>query len=150
MKKWQHKTLLLFSGALWLSVGLFLLQFGIKLVLSSITNDTPLYALLTPLTGKNENTAVLIVASGLLIGHGKARFALSKASARVIKRLKELPNPTYFTDAYGKSYLFLIIGMMCLGALIRYLQIPLDIRGFINIIIGSALIQGSLSYFRSL
>ena len=39
--------------------------------------------------------------------------------------------------------------MVGLGALIKVLNLPLDVRGAIDIVIGSALINGAMIYFRS-
>jgi hypothetical protein len=39
--------------------------------------------------------------------------------------------------------------MMMLGMIFRYLPIPIDVRGFIDLAIGSALMNGAMLYFRA-
>jgi hypothetical protein len=39
--------------------------------------------------------------------------------------------------------------MMALGLVFRFLPIPIDLRGLIDVAIGSALINGAMLYFRA-
>jgi len=57
-----------------------------------------------------------------------------------------LPNPVSIAKIYTWQYYVLLSSMVLLGVLVRFL--PFDIRGGVDIIIGSALINGATIYFR--
>jgi hypothetical protein len=58
-----------------------------------------------------------------------------------------LQAPIRFVDAYPKSYWLLLASMMALGFLLRL--VPVEVRGFIDVVVGSALLNGALLYFRA-
>ena len=90
-----------------------------------------------------------MVAVGLLVGFFKGRFVLSKTVSKMVGRVLSLPLPIRFSQVYHPSYYFLIALMICLGLLLKYLPIPIDLRGMIDVAIGSALVNGALLYFRA-
>ncbi|MCP5507301.1 MAG: hypothetical protein H7A37_03240 [Chlamydiales bacterium] len=155
MGRMSHKSLIFISGCLWIAVGMFLLPRGLKLLVAGSVPARyfdslpyPLLDYLSPMVGGIETAAVIIIAVALVIGYLKARFVLSKTVKRVVTRVLSLPNPVAFTAIYGKGYLLLIASMMGLGFVIRYTGVPDDVRGLINVAIGSALINGGLIYLR--
>jgi hypothetical protein len=54
------------------------------------------------------------------------------------------------TQAYDQKYWILLCLMMMLGMMFRFLPIAVDIRGGIDVAIGSALINGAMLYFRQI
>ena len=85
----------------------------------------------------------------LLVGFAKGRFVFAKTVWRVVSRIQALSLPIRFSQVYTKSYWILIGAMMMLGLTFRFLPIPLDARGFVDVAIGSALINGAMLYFRA-
>lgn len=153
MLKLSHAALVLISGLVWLAVGLFLFPLGLKLLVGSATayvfseNSYPLISLLTPYLGPQQ-AAIFLIVIGLFIGQLKGKTVLNKSIQRSIKRIKTFPNPTSITNLYSYPYLILLISMVGLGISIRYFGVPNDIRGFIDVAVGAALIRGALNYFR--
>jgi hypothetical protein len=143
--KIKHTHLIVFSGLLWLVAGVSLLNLGLKL----LTQAQGFSTFFTFFGAKEEGTT-LIIATALLLGIVKGKFVLKKSAAQMLTRIYTLPNPVPLVQAYSRRYLVLLAFMMCLGALIKVLGIPNDVRGFIDIAIGAALIQGSTHYFRVL
>lgn len=94
-------------------------------------------------------TSGWLVAFGLLIGLLKGQFVLAKTARRVVARIHGLSLPIAFSQVYTPAYWMLIAGMMSLGVLFRVLSIPADIRGVIDVGVGSALMHGATFYFRA-
>ena len=127
-----HKRLYQIAGAIWLMIGLLLLRKGVQY-----------------LQWDGEySTLLLLVLCALSLGILKGRMVLAKVALRTQKRLALLEEPTPITHLYTRGNALLILSMMGLGMLLNVLNIHSDIRAFIDIAVGSALIQGSISYFR--
>ena len=124
-RKW-----IIFSGFVWAVIGLLLLYKGLKLF-----NQF-----------SNPQAAVVWIAAGLFIGFLKSRFILSKTVQRISKRILSLPAPIRFIDVYPKSYWLLIASMIALGKVLQF--VPDAWHGFIDVAIGSALLNGAMLYFR--
>lgn len=155
MLKVSHATLVIISGLVWLAVGCFLLPLGLKLLVGSAaesmlgnTEPFPFLSSISSYVGGAQNAALLLIVLGLLIGQLKGRKVLSKSIHRSVTRIQKFPNPTSITNLYGWGYLVLFASMVGLGMSIRYFGVPNDIRGFIDVAIGAALIQGAILYFR--
>ena len=152
--KCSHKTLIVISGFVWLLVGVFLLQLGLGLLLSDFQvssiahNQETWVKMLGPYVGSLEIAALILVAIALYIGYFKGRFVLGKSAKRGVARIATLSNPAPITHIYGAKYYILLGGMIALGMSIKYIGLNNDIRGFIDIIIGSALINGAMIYFK--
>lgn len=149
--KCNHVTLAWISGLVWIAVGFFLLTFGLSLLTLPLTADavnTPLLDLVAPYFGGNEQAIVVLVAIALYIGFLKGKHVLGKSARKGVERLKILPNPVSIAKIYSAKYYILLGGMVGLGMSIKYFGIPTDVRGFIDVAIGSALIQGGVIYFR--
>lgn len=130
----KHRSWIAVSGFTWFLIGASLLFKGLELIAQAALP---------------QKTATSLIALGLLVGFLKGRFVLSKTVRRVVTRIASLPAPIRFKDAYAPSYWILIAGMTSLGMLFRFLPIPIDIRGTIDVTIGSALINGAVLYFRA-
>lgn len=147
--QFRHATLITISGLIWLAVGTFLLSLGLNLLVGTIQSTEsphPLLDLLTFLTA--EQNVILLISLALAIGYFKGKYVLSKSAQRVTTRICSFPNPTNLKNLYSMPYYLLIGGMMALGMLIKIFGAPSDIRGFVDIAIGTALINGSMLYFR--
>jgi len=140
---------IIFSGCLWMVIGLFLLIKGLKyLVLSPYVQHDGLIDTLGSLTGDRKQAPLILVGAGLFVGFIKGRWVLLKTVKRVIAKIAALPNPAKISEIYSLSYMLLILGMILLGFLLKWLPLDYSIRGFIDTAIGSALINGSMFYFR--
>lgn len=151
-----HRTLICLAGAVWFCIGFFLLTFGLHLLHQVVKN--PLLALeeckfsvfffCIAKTSKNLNPLAVLLTSSLLIGYLKGFFVLGRAAKKQVVRISKLPSLVSLKHLYSPGYYALICIMMIFGMLIRFLPITLDTRGSIDIAIGTALICGSVQYFR--
>lgn len=119
------------SGLIWAFVGALLLYKGLR-ILSGLSNS---------------DTATLWVAAGLLVGFVKGRFVLAKTAKRLTDRIASLQEPIQFSQVYPKSYWLLLASMMGMGALLRLA--PADWHGFVDVAVGSALMNGAMLYFKA-
>lgn len=132
--KRSYKTWITISGVLWGIVGCMLLYKGLQYLAEGV--DV-----------RGSDRASWLVAAALFVGFLKGRFVLRKTVERITLRLMQLEGPVSFFDAYPKSYWLLLASMMTLGFLLRL--VPLEVRGFIDVAVGSALINGAMLYFRA-
>lgn len=152
MLKASHTTLIVLSGLIWFAIGCFLLPLGLNFVVESILNENlitkhrPILDHLAPYIGGIDTAALIFIAFCLLVGYLKGRYVFSKTVQRGVERILMLPNPTSLANIYTKKYYLLLGSMVFLGVLVRLTT--LDIRGGVDIIIGSALINGAILYFR--
>lgn len=149
--KCSHKTLIFLSGGMWLLIGLFLMILGIRFLMTTLHNPSDsfsLIALTSRLTSGQEQGASLVIAGALFLGFIKGRTVLKKAAQRQISRILQLAQPAPLKKIYTPAYYLLICGMIALGISLRFLPTSLDVRGAIDLAIGSALINGALHYFR--
>lgn len=105
---------------------------------------------LKQLAGSLNQGALVLICVSLLVGFIKGRMVLSKTVSRITDRLYSLGEPIPFKNAYDRKYYIILATMMGLGFLFRILPIAFDIRGAIDVTIGSALINGSMLYFRKM
>jgi len=138
------------SGMTWMGVGILLLTKGFSLILKpQPIESVPLFTpKLVSLAGSPQQAALILVCVGLFVGYLKGRFVLSKTANRVIARIVSLPNPLPISSIYPKSYLILLGTMIALGMSLKWISMPYDLKGMIDIAIGSALTNGSAFYFR--
>lgn len=155
MFKMSHKALIIFSGLIWLAVGCFLLPLGLNFLLQAIQNtyqhangNYPLLQLFTSFTSSTENAVVILIAMGMLIGYSKGRYVLGRSAIKGVQRIRSFPNPTDLKNIYSSKYYILLGAMIGLGISMKYLGIPADVRGTIDVAIGAALINGAMIYFR--
>jgi hypothetical protein len=144
-----HRAWIVFSGFVWFAIGTMLLYKGLQFITDAAFQTNSLSFQMRHTFGSSQEAATALIALGLIVGFFKGRYVLSKTVQRVVLRLAALPLPIRLKDAYTRSYWLLILGMMGLGMVFRFLPIPLDARGTIDVAIGSALINGAILYFRS-
>ena len=145
----KHRGWVAFSGFLWFLMGAYLLYKGLHLITEAAFQTDSLCYRMQKAVGTPQQAATVFIALGLFVGFLKGRFVLAKTVGRVVSRIAALPLPIRFKDAYGPAYWILIGAMMALGMTFRFLPIAIDIRGSIDIAIGSALINGAMLYFRA-
>lgn len=151
----KHRTIIFFSGTTWFIAGVFLLILGLRFLMVSLSfsPNTIHFSLLNMFGSEQnvrENGAIFLITFALILGFLKGKYILSKSAFREINRISLLPNPISIKHFYSKKYYFIFSTMLLLGMLMRHLPISYDTRGFIDVIIGSALLQGSLFYFKHL
>ncbi len=139
-----------FSGITWMGIGILLLTKGFSLILTpQIPKNVALFMpKLVSLAGSAQQAALIIACIGLLIGYLKGRFVLRKTANRVIARIVSLPNPCPLSSIYPRSYLILLSSMIALGMCLKWISMPYDLKGMIDIAVGAALTNGSAFYFR--
>jgi len=71
-----------------------------------------------------------------------------KTVKKVIARIVSFGASIKLTELFSVRYLLLIALMVALGVSLRFLGLPTDVHGLIDVAIGSALINGSMIYFR--
>lgn len=149
MLKLSHASMTFISGALWMIIGISLLQLGLKLLLDpSLSNGSlPLLGLFRGIIDLNS-AAIALVTLALYLGFLKGKYVLSKSANRTINHIRSLPNPAPLHQIYTRSYLLLLGLMVCLGISIKYLGIPNDIRGMVDVAVGAALINGAVHFLR--
>lgn len=148
----SHSKMIALSGFIWMAVGCMLLSLGLNYIIGSILAENlasinhPLLDFFSPFVGGIEDAAMIIVALGLLIGFFKGRVVFAKTVGKTVARITAMPNPAPLSQLYTKAYYFLLLGMVGLGFLVRFLTN--DIRGFVDVAVGSALINGAVLYFK--
>ena len=152
MLKFSHTTLIVISGFIWMAVGISLLSLGLGFMLEGThslrLSDFPLLSILSPYMGGTEEAALLIIAISLFIGYLKGRYVLGKSANQGVERILTFTNPTHLKNIYNAKYYILLAAMVTMGVSIKYLGIPKDVRGMIDVIVGAALINGAMFYFR--
>lgn len=152
----KHSAMIAVAGAVWFTVGCSLLSLGLTLltegtqVIHHHTKSYPWLEGLTPYFGNLEYAAVALMALGLFIGYFKGRYVLAKTAAKGVTHIRSLPQPAPFYKIYSVKSFILIGLMMGLGMGIRSFGVPSDIRGFIDVAVGAALIHGGMGYFREI
>ncbi len=151
--KLSHRQLIIVSGLVWFSVGVFLLNVGLKLLLEPVFSGKQagyeyFMETLGGVLGGKEQAALLTIVIGLAVGYFKGRYVLAKAAKRGISRILSLPNPSSILTLYSPKYFILLGCMVGVGILIKVLNVPTDLRGWIDVAIGAALLNGSMSYFQ--
>jgi hypothetical protein len=154
MPKLSHRTLIIISGLVWLGVGCFLMVLGIRFLNETThawtfsPSSFPLLGFFASYVGGLEEGAMVLIVMSLLIGFLKGKYVLGKSARQGVMRILEMPNPSPLKDIYSKKYYILLALMIGLGMSMKYLGLSTDVRGFVDVAIGSALINGAMCYFR--
>lgn len=134
------KWIIRLSGISWFFLGTYLAYKGIRYLVIAISDANLLFS-----PGRKF---ALLVSFALVVGYCKGRFVLRKTAERLISRIASLSNPISFFQIYPLRYWLLIGCMMALGMGLNIFSIPFDVRGLVDLAIGTALITGSFFYFR--
>lgn len=157
LMKFNHRTLIRFAGLSWLAIGIFLLSLGIHFILETLRYPSfahipgrfSLLTFTTQFVPDTQNALIILLTFALLIGYIKGRYVLNKTVDRQVKRIAQFPNPMHIKYLYTRGYYILIASMIGLGVILRFLPISIDTRGVIDAIIGAALMNGAMLYFRA-
>jgi hypothetical protein len=140
------------SGMIWFIVGIGLLTLGLNFIVFKAQIETQettsLIAKIAPMAGGREKAAMTLIVIGLILGFIKGRFVLIKTVRRVVERILALSLPIKISQVYSKNYVMLICSMILLGLSMKWLGLPTEVRGLIDVAIGSALMNGAVAYFR--
>lgn len=128
---------MIWLGLSWFGIGFWLFSLGISLLLHG--SGGPLIRFFDLLGLAAQESALLWLVIALLLGSVKSRKLLSKVVSRNKVRIAQ------GGSVYTKKDLFLVVGMMALGIVVRFFSD--DVRGVIDLAVGAALIQASLGYF---
>ncbi len=151
--KLSHTKLIVISGLVWFAVGFYLLQLGLNLLVDSASAESlsehyPLMKTLIPYMGDGQSVALLLVFIALFIGYFKGRYVLGKSAHKGVERIRSFPDPAPLSRIYSPKYYILLGLMMALGMSIKYFGVSNDVRGLVDTVIGAALINGAMIYFR--
>ncbi|MCB1107388.1 MAG: hypothetical protein KDK76_04755 [Chlamydiia bacterium] len=149
--KLSTRSAILFSGLVWLALGILLLSKGMKyLVFVGSANPSGiLIKQVSRLGGDPHQGALILICLSLVLGLFKGRVVMKKAVNRVVERIRSFPSPIPLSAIYSKGYLFLIGGMTLMGISFKFLPLSIDIKGFIDCAVGAALINGAMLYIRA-
>lgn len=145
----KHRAWVVCSGFIWFAIGVSLIYKGLHFISVAAFQTDSLCFKMQGLFGSPQHAATGLIAAALLIGFLKGRFVLTKTVERVVTRIASLKLPIRFSEVYSKSYWILILSMVGIGISFRFLPISLDLRGVVDLAIGSALVNGSMLYFRA-
>jgi hypothetical protein len=147
----NHRTAIVCSGMLWLVIGVMLLYKGMNLIMLAvqIPSSAILLPKIAPLTRGIEQAALILMCVGIFVGFMKAKFIFSKTVNRVVSRIVSFAEPVPISQIYTKGYIILILGMSALGMSLKFFHLPHDVLGLLDVVIGSALTQGAMLYFRA-
>ena len=156
MFSFKRSTWFVLFGCVWLGVGLYLLILGLNFLiqLSHIpvmllaTREAPLLLWVDGFVGGLETTAICLIACSLLLGHLKGVMVFRRSVLRMEKRVQGEGEHIFIGKVVPWSYLLLIGSMVLLGVCLRVFSVPLDIRGVVDVAVGSALLRGGMFYLR--
>jgi hypothetical protein len=100
------------------------------------------------LVGARQQAGLLLISAGLFLGFLKGRVVLAKTVKRISERIPE--GESNISQVYDKKYYVILAIMVGIGITFRFLPIPLDFRGAVDVTIGSALMNGAMLYFRGM
>lgn len=153
--KLTHSRLLILAGVIWLMVGAYLLPLGLnylneaaELAAKGKLTDYPLLSSLQGFISDPQTSVVVLITISLIIGYTKGKMAMGAAVRKTLERLNQAENPAPITHLFTPRYLGLIACMMALGIALSKLGVAWDVRGVIDIAVGSALVNGAMLYFR--
>lgn len=133
-----------FTGFVWFAIGFFLTLKGLNRIVYGIAEG----GFLCRWLGSVQQASLLLIALALIIGYAKGRFVMIKTVRRVVKHLIAQADRLKISTIYPKSYYILLSLMMALGMFCKFLPISKPFIGFIDLAVGSALINGATLYFR--
>lgn len=145
----KQRGWILCSGSIWFAVGLMLMYKGLRFISDAQIDPDSLSFRFNQSVGSTSQAGNWIIFFALIVGFAKGRFVFVKTVQRVVSRIRSLSLPIRFFQVYTRSYWLLIGSMMMLGMVFRFLPIPVDVRGFIDLAIGSALMNGAMLFFRA-
>lgn len=156
MVKCSHFILIVLSGLVWFVIGVLLMSLGVHHLMDAlrfwdeivIAPNPSILKTFSFIFNRPEQAMAALMIGCLLVGYGKGHFVLSRSVKSGVQKILSYPNPSALKNLYSKKYYFLMGGMMGLGMFLRWLKLPHDVHGAIDLAIGSALLKGALNYFK--
>ncbi len=140
-------------GIFWAIGGFLLLRKGLFFLSVSTENiqePGPLVSWMFSFTHSLVQSHMLLMIIALFLGMLKGRKVMAKAALRVIQRWSMIHGEKISFSKVLDQKMWILIGcMVLLGIGLNYIGFPHDIRGVIDIAVGSALLQGALVYFKA-
>lgn len=145
----RQRGYVILSGFMWFFMGIYLLFKGLHYITQAAYERGSLCHKMSGVLGSPQQAATFLLGLGLVVGFLKGRFVLIKTVRRVVSRIASLSSPIHFKNVYAPSYWMLIAFMMMLGMTFRFLPLAPDVKGTLDVAIGSALVKGALLFFRA-
>ncbi len=137
-------------GVMWFGIGVFLLYKGIFLLMQALVTDRGvLIPKLKGIASTPDYAVMFLLSVSLLLGMLKGRFVLGKTARKTVSKILQTPEPIAVKEVFSFKYVVIIAFMISLGMTMNRSGLAFDIRGVIDVAVGSALIQGGMQYFRS-
>ncbi len=144
----QNKAMGL-AGGMWCCIGVTLLVRGLSFIQMLMENNIqgPLVNFLSRFSlSQAFSTPIILLLIGVLIGFIKGNTVLKKAAEKNIVRLIGMEKIALW-NIFPVSGWAIMLVMMVVGMMIKMLGISPDVRGVVLVAVGSALIQGGMTYF---
>lgn len=125
------------TGGMWFLIGSMLMVKGLKYM--NLAKDQ---------IQDTEFLSVLMFLS-LMLGFLKGRFIFAKTVKRIIANICSHSDKITILNVYPLSYWLVLAVMSCMGMLVKKLSLDIHYLGAIDLVIGSALINGAMQYFRA-
>jgi hypothetical protein len=130
----SREKLIILAGAIWAAVGAMLLGIGVKFLFLNTTFSA---------------INLLALTIGLVLGYFKGKWVIVRSAQRNVSRINALGDNAPIYKVYSVGMYALIVSMIALGWGLKLLEVPLYVRGCIDVAVGVALIQGARSYFQA-
>ncbi|MBS0623878.1 MAG: hypothetical protein JSS62_04570 [Verrucomicrobia bacterium] len=148
------RSLIRLAGIIWLAVGIMLMFLGLKFFMMvwhhpGLVHTKQGFSFLKLFPSQPYQTLLLwLIILALAVGYAKGKFVFKKSVTRQITRINKISSPLSLKHLYSPGYYVLMLGMIGLGISLKFLPITLEVRAFVDLAVGGALIQGALHYFR--
>ncbi|MDX8431546.1 MAG: hypothetical protein SNF33_07095 [Candidatus Algichlamydia australiensis] len=149
--KVSKKSAIKICFATWFLTGTLLLWKGLRFLSVEVkflgAKQLPLLRFAARYSRDLEQAILLLIATALIVGFIKGRIALRGVVNRTIARMND---KVQLQSVFAPRELILIGFMIALGVSMRFLPIPIDVRGFVDVAIGSGLMNGAMLFLRKL
>ena len=141
-------------GSLWCILGLFFIYLGVSYVCYSalICSFDPFYntfvKTISAVTRSSEISAVFVICIGMLLGYLFGRNILSSFIKKDVKVICSYAPVLVLFKIYSFRYWFILSLFLFSSLYMAYMQLSYDINGFVKIIMGTSLINGSFCYYK--
>ena len=143
----EKKNAVKICSLIWFGTGVFLMWKGLQLLSSLENAKAPLLHFAAKYSSSFDQAVLLLIATALIIGFLKGRVALRHVVNRSISRMQEKVD---LKNLFALRDLCLMGGMILLGLSLRFLPITNDVLRFIDVVIGSGLLNGAMLFIRKL
>ena len=151
-----HRFAIVLSGMIWITCGAVLFFRGVhylgvacSALFGHVGSKGTLIACASSFTGSVEGGMIALLCVSVGLGFIKGRFVLKRSVERIVGHICALPSPFPLKNLYPRFYYFLLCSMIALGCSFRFTPLPIDVKGVMDSIVGVALINGAMLYFRA-